>query len=31
MKLSEVIQKIYDTNYKSECYVHPIRESANTL
>lgn len=31
MKLSEVIQKIYDTNYKSDCYVHLIRESADTL
>ena len=31
MKLSEVIQKIYDTNYKSDCHVHLIRESADTL
>lgn len=30
MKLSEVIQKIYDTNYKSECYVHPIKETSNS-
>jgi hypothetical protein len=25
MKLSELIQKIYDTEYNSECYVKPIR------
>lgn len=31
IKLSELIQKIYDTKYKSECYVHPIRESFSTL
>lgn len=31
MKLSEVIQKIYDTNYKSDCHVHLIGESADTL
>lgn len=31
MKLSELVKKIYDTNYKSECYVSPIRESSSTL
>lgn len=31
MKLSELVKKIYDTNYKSECYVSPIRESYNSL
>lgn len=31
MKLSELIKKIYDTNYKSECYILPIRESSSTL
>ena len=26
MKLSELIQKIYDTNYKSECWVEYIKD-----
>ena len=25
MKLSELIEKIYDTKYKSECWVDPIK------
>jgi hypothetical protein len=31
MKLSELVKKIYDTNYNSECYVSPIRETRNSL
>lgn len=31
MKLSELIEKIYDTKYKSECWISPIKESSNTL
>ena len=31
MKLTELIQKIYDTKFKSECYVNVIKESTETL
>ena len=31
MKLSELIEKIYDTNYNSECYVKVFKESPDIL
>ena len=31
MKLTELFERIYNTNYNSECYVSAIRESSSAL
>ncbi len=31
MKLSELIERIYETKFKSECYVDIDRESSNSM